>query len=370
MKSTVTPYEVSDEVDYDKLVKEFGTQQIDNSLKAKVKDLHPLLRRGIYFSHRDFDLWIKDAEAGKKVSILTGRGPSEKMHIGHLVPFLAVKSLQDKYKCNVYIPISEDEKFFVKPNLTIEDAQKFADDNILDLIALGFDPQRTFIIKDFSYAPLYKLASKTAKLMSYSMVKAVFGLQPENNIGWSFYPAVQAAHILLPQFIEGKHRTIVPVAIDQDPFIRLTRDIAEHSSLNFIKPGAIHAKFMPSLKGSAKMSASSSDQGTEVIYLTDSPEEVKKKINKYAFSGGKDTLEQHRKEGGNPDIDTAFQYLRIVFENDDKKLKKIEDDYRAGKLLSGELKAILIEKIQSFIKEHQQKREKAKKDVDKFMLSD
>jgi len=363
---TVTPWEVSGEVDYDKLIKEFGTGKISSSLLQKFKDLHPLLRRGIYYSHRDLDLWIKDAEAGKKVSIVTGRGPSEKMHLGHLVPFIVAKSLQDKYNCNVYIPISEDEKFFIKSNLSFEDAQKFADDNVIDILALGFKPDKTFIVRDFSYQNLYKHSCKVAKLISYSTAKAAFGLKNENNIGWTFYPAVQATHILLPQFVSGSHRTIVPVGVDQDPFIRLTRDIAEHSSLGFVKPGAIHAKFIPGLRGSAKMS--SSDAETDVIYLSDSSDEVKRKINKHAFSGGKDTLEEHRKLGGNPDIDISYQYLRMFFESDDKKLEKIYKDYKSGKLLSGELKAILIEKVSSFLKDHQKKRDLAKKQVDKFIL--
>ena len=179
-----------------------------------------------------------------------------------------------------------------------------------------------------------------------------------------FYPAVQSAHIYLPQFLHGKHRTLVPIAIDQDPYMRILRDVAD--KFNFIKPGAIHSKFLPGLSGSSKMSASDSEN--DVIYLTDSKEDVKRKINKYAFSGGKDTLEEHRKQGGNPDIDISFQYLKYLFEPDDKKLEKIEKDYRSGKLLSGELKAILIEKVNAFLKEHQKNREKAKKIVDKFML--
>ena len=110
----------------------------------------------------------------------------------------------------------------------------------------------------------------------------------------------------------------------------------------------------------------SSSDPSSFIALTDSPEDVKKKVNKYAFSGGKDTLEEHRKHGGNTDIDISFQYLRFFFEDDDKKLKKIEDDYKSGKLLSGELKAILIEKINSFLKEHQKKRKDADKIVEKL----
>ena len=361
---TVTPWEVSGEVNYERLIKEFGTTPISEHLKDKVKKLHPLIRRGLYFSHRDFDKWLEAHEKGKRVSVITGRGPSEKMQIGHLVPFLIAKSLQDEFKCEVFIPISDDEKFYVKEHLGFEDAIKFSYENILDLIALGFKPGKTFIFEDFVYTDIYKYAARIAKRMTYSMAKTSFGLSPEQNVGWSFYPAMQAAHILFPQFYRGKHMSVVPVGIDQDPFIRLTRDIAVHRDFNFEKPAALHSKFLPSLGGGAKMSSSEGN----AIYLTDSPEEVKKKINKYAFSGGQATIDEHRKKGGNPDVDVCFQYLKYLFEEDDNKLKRIEDDYREGRMLTGELKALTIEKINNFLKEHQKRRELAKKQVDKFLL--
>jgi tryptophanyl-tRNA synthetase len=363
---SVNPWEVKGEVDYDKLVKDFGTTLIDSKILKRLANAHPLLRRGVYFSHRDFDKWLVAFDSKKKVSVLTGRGPSEKMHLGHLVPFLVAKSLQEEFGCNVFIPISDDEKFYVKEKLTFEDSLKYSYDNILDLIALGFKPGKTFIFEDFVHTEIYKFAAQCAKRINYSEAKAVFGLKPENNIGWSFYPAMQAAHILYPQFREGKQNVVVPVGIDQDPFIRLTRGLAEY--FNFEKPSALHARFIPGLSGGAKMS--SSDTMNDVIYLTDSPEEVKKKINKYAFSGGRDTLEEHRKLGGNPDVDVSFQYLKILFEQDDKKLAQIEKDYRSGKLLSGELKAILIEKVNAFLKKHQSLREKAKSEVEKFLIRD
>jgi tryptophanyl-tRNA synthetase len=360
----VTPYEVSGDVDYTKLVKDFGVTLLSDKIKKRLEKSHPLLRRGIYFSHRDFDRWLEAFDKGKKVSVLTGRGPSERMHLGHLVPFLVAKSLQDEFDCEVFIPISDDEKFFVKENLTYEQALEYSKDNILDLIALGFKPGKTFIFEDFVYTDIYKLAARVAKRMTYSTAKAVFGLKPENNVGWSFYPAMQAAHILFPQFQRGVHMSVVPVGIDQDPFIRISRDIATHKDFNFEKPAALHAKFIPSLHGGAKMSSS----GEGVIFLTDTPEEVKRKINKYAFSGGQATIEEHRKLGGNPDVDVSFQYLKMFFEPDDTKLAKIEKDYRSGKMLTGELKQILIEKINAFLKEHQSKREQAKKQFDKFIF--
>jgi len=363
-KSTLTPWEVSGDINYEKITKEFGASLLKNSELEDI-NLHPLLRRGLYYSHRNFDSWIKSAKSGKKVSVITGRGPSEKMHIGHLIPFILAKSLQDKFNCNVFIPISEDEKYFVKQKLSFENAQKFADENILDIIALGFNPDKTFIFKDFSY-PIYPLAARISKLITYSEAKAIFGLKPESNLGWTFYPAVQATHILFPQFHLGKHDVVVPVGIDQDPFIRLSRDVASHPSLNLSKPCAIHSKFLPGLKGTIKMS--SSEEGTNVIYLNDSPKTVKEKINKYAFSGGKDTLEEHRKKGGNPDIDISFLYLKYIFEEDDKKLNEIEQDYRNGKLTSGELKKYLIDKINEFLKNHNASRERAKNQIDKFIL--
>jgi tryptophanyl-tRNA synthetase len=112
----------------------------------------------------------------------------------------------------------------------------------------------------------------------------------------------------------------------------------------------------------------STSTGGVTIFTTDDEKAVKKKINKYAFSGGKDTVEEHRKLGGNPDIDVSYQWLTF-FEEDDKKLKKIYDDYKSGNLLSGEIKSILIEKLNGFLKEHQKKREKAKDLIDKYIYA-
>ena len=363
-KTVINPWEVEGDVDYKKLIKQFGTAPITESISSKLKDCHPLLRRGVYFSHRDFDKWLKAHSEGKKVSVITGRGPSEKMHIGHLVPFLVAKSLQDKFGCDVYIPISDDEKFFVKKNLSFEEALEYSADNILDLIALGFDPKKTFIFQDFVYTDIYKYAAQIAKRITYSMAKATFGLTPEKNIGWSFYPAMQAAHILFPQFHTKKHISVVPVAIDQDPFIRLTRDIATQKDINLEKPAALHAQFVPSLHGGSKMSSS----GEGLIFLSDDAKTVKKKINKYAFSGGQATVEEHRKKGGNTEVDISFQYLKILFEPSDKKLEEIKQKYESGEMLTGELKAILIEKINAFLKDHQKRKSEAKKHLDKFLL--
>ena len=159
---------------------------------------------------------------------------------------------------------------------------------------------------------------------------------------------------------------LIPFGVDQDPHFRITRDVAP--KINKPKPALIHNIMIPPLGGpKGKMSGSNEN---ETIYTTDSPETVKKKINKYAFSGGQPDIEEHRKKGGNPDIDVSYQYLRIFFEPDDKKLKQIHDDYKSGKMLTGELKEILIQKINKFLASHQQKREMARDQLDKFLLKD
>jgi tryptophanyl-tRNA synthetase len=352
----VTPYKVEGEVNYNKVVKEFGATLIDSKLKNKMKGVR-LVDKEIFFAHRDLDKIVKG-----KFAIVSGRGPSEKMTIAHLFMFKFVKEMQDKFGCRVFIPFSDDEKFLFKPGLKFEESKKLAYDNLLDILALGFDPKKTEIIADFENMnqELYNLAVRCSKTITYSTVKAAFGFKDDKNIGIGFYPAMQAAHILYPT-VKYKIPTLVVIGIDQDVFVKLSRDVAYKLRLD--KPGDILSKFLPSLSGGSKMSASDPNSA---IYTTDSMKDIEKKI-KRAFSGGQKTIDEHRKKGGNPDVDVCYKYLDLFFEEDEKKLKEIYDDYKSGKLLTGELKAYTIEKVQKFLKEHQKNREKAKKLVGKYI---
>jgi len=363
---TVTPWNVEGDIDYEKLIKRFGTQKITPELISKIdkftNESHFMLRRGIFFSHRELNRILDDYEKGKKFFLYTGRGPSGHTHIGHLVPWVFCKWLQDKFDLKMYFQITDDEKFYAKQDLTLEKTSEFALENALDFIALGFKPENTkIIINTKNIKTLYPIAAQVAKKINFSNTKAVFGFGNETNVGMIFYTSLQSA----PCFIEDSP-VLIPLGVDQDPHFRITRDIAP--KIGKPKPALIHNIMIPALSGpGGKMSASSEN---ETIYTTDSPEVVKKKINKYAFSGGQPDIEEHRKKGGNPDIDVSYQYLRIFFEQDDNKLKKIYDDYKSGSMLTGELKSILIEKINDYLKLHQEKREKAREQLDKFLLKD
>ena len=326
----VTPWHVEGDIDYDKLIKQFGTQKISNDLLSKLQKVtgedHFMLRRGIFFSHRDLNLILENYEKGKEFFLYTGRGPSGHTHIGHLVPWVFAKWLQDKFNVNMYFQLTDDEKFFAKQDLSLDQTTNFALENALDFIALGFKPEKTkIIVNTKNIKTLYPIAAQVAKKINFSNTKAVFGFTNDTNVGMIFYTSMQSA----PCFIEDK-QVLIPLGVDQDPHFRITRDIAQ--KINKIKPSLIHNIMIPSLLGPGGKMSASDEKNT--IYTTDSPEMVKKKINKYAFSGGQPDIDEHRKIGGNPDIDVSYQYLRIFFEPDDNKLKKIHDDYKSGKMLS------------------------------------
>jgi len=205
---------------------------------------------------------------------------------------------------------------------------------------------------------------RVAKKLTLSTVKSTFGFKEDNNVGEIFFTSMQSVPCFLPSVLKKKNvPCLIPLAIDQDAHFRISRDIMP--KLGYYKPALLHQRFLPSLSGAGKMSSS---EGI-AIYTTDTPEEVKTKISKYAFSGGKDTIKEHREKGGNPDIDTSYQWLRF-FEENDNNLKRIYEDYSSGKMLSGELKGILIDKLNDFLKIHQKKRESARKELEKFILRD
>ncbi len=368
---TVTPWEVRGKIDYDKLIKDFGTKPINEELldriKKQAKELHLFLRRKIFFSHRDLELVLDKYEKGEKFFLYTGRAPSGPVHLGHLVPWIFTKWLQDKFDVELWFQFPDEEKFLFKDNLTLDETSKWTKENMLDVIALGFDPKKTHFLVDTLHANLmYKEACRVAKKITFSTAKAVFGFTNQNNIGEIFYTAMQAVPAFLPSVMGGKNMPcLIPHAIDQDAHFRVSRDALP--KLGYYKPASIHSVFLPGLGGMVEQGKMSSSEEQTAIFTTDSRDTVKTKITKYAFSGGRDTVKEHREMGGNPDVDVSYQWLRF-FEENDKKLKDIYQDYKTGKMLTGELKEILIGKLNKFLKDHQSSREKAKNKVDKFIF--
>lgn len=371
--SQVTPWDVEGDVDYDKLIRDFGCHAIDGKLIERMEKLtgkraHRFLRRGIFFSHRDLHLLLDLYEKGQPFYLYTGRGPSsESMHMGHLVPFMFTKWLQDTFNVPLVIQITEDEKFFFK-DLSIDEVEKLATENIKDIIAMGFNKDTTFIFRDFEYVgTMYRTIARIEKAMTASQVRGCFGFKMEDNIGKWMFPAIQAApsfSVCFPHIFPPKKQVfcLIPQAIDQDPYFRMTRDIAPR--LGFLKPALIHSKFFPGLSGSkGKMSSSVG----AAVFLTDTEKQVKDKINKHAFSGGGATKEEHLTLGGNVDVDVPIQWLSFFFE-DDEVLETLKKDYSLGRVMTGDVKKLLITTLWDIVKSHQEARRKVT-DADVLMYT-
>jgi tryptophanyl-tRNA synthetase len=355
-------------VDYDKLLRHFGAKPLTADeialLEKYAGEVHPLIRRGFFYAHRDFDAVMRWHGDGKPWALYTGRGPSGPVHIGHMVPWILLKWFSDKFNLEVYFQLTDDEKFFDDPEMKLEEATNWAYENALDVIALGFTPDKLHLIVDTKdIRPLYPIAVKVAKKLTWNTVKATFGFTDSTNIGLIFYPSLQIAVAFLPTELRREATPVlIPCAIDQDPYFRLARDIAD--TLGYPKPTTLYSKFIMALTGESKMSASNPDSA---IYTQDDEKTVKRKIMN-AFTGGKPTAEEQRKYGGDPDICPVYHY-HMLFDPDDASVEKIRQDCRSGAMLCGECKLKLYDKITKFLKEHKERREKARGNVDQYRIS-
>jgi len=368
-KPIFNPWEVKGDINYNKLTKEFGLSPLKSLPEIFNKEL--LFRRKIIFAHRDIQRILEAIQNKKKFVMMTGLMPTGKFHIGHAIlakQFIFYQNLGAK----IYIAVADIEAYNTRGQ-SLEDSRKIAiNEYITNYIALGLKPQNCQIYfqsersnhADKSNA-YYTLQNLLAKHATFNEFKAVYG---EITPGKMLASLLQASDMLHPQLkeFEGECPVLVPVGIDQDPHLRLARDISKRiKNPKLTQLSSTYHLFAPGIKGpTSKMSASDPNS---FIALTDDEKTIKTKINKYAFSGGQPTLEEHKKKGGNPEIDVSFQYLRMFLESNDEKLKEIHDNYKSGSLSTGELKAYTIEKLNTFLKEHQKKLAEAKKQVEKFL---
>jgi tryptophanyl-tRNA synthetase len=389
-EQVITPFDVSggtDEsgkelaIDYAKLTRDFGATLITSELLARFeavtgKKPHRFMRRGIVLSHRDLDKILDRYERGQPFYLYTGRGPSsDSMHVGHSIPFDFTKYLQETFDCPLVIQLTDDEKFMHNPDMTIPDVKKYTIKNCEDIIAIGFDPAKTFIFSDFSFmgGAFYENVCMMAKRTTINSIKGTFGFNDSNNIGEFHFPATQSATSFATSFPHifgtdekkvAKIPALIPCAIDQDPYFRQCRDNAE--KVGYMKPGLIHTGFLPSLLGpGSKMSAS---KETSAVFLSDTPKKIKEKINKHAFSGGQDTLELQRELGGRTDVDVSYQYLTFFMEDDDE-LAEVKRKYEAGEMLTGELKALCIKHVQDYVGAFQERKKLVTEEVRKEFMA-
>ena len=342
---------------YSDKMEKFGIEPIDD-----IEDLlpdHRFVSRGILFGHRGMKEYLEAFHDGEEVAAITGIMPSGDMHLGHKVVVETMAMLQEM-GAELTITVADIEAYNTR-EMDLKETRRLAmEEYLTNYIALGIDIDKVDFYFQSKAGNDHHLYSKQfARHLTQNEVEATYGSAEPAKITSAL---TQYADILRPQFDEPKP-TVVPVGIDQDPHIRLTREVArKFRDQEFQKPASIYNKFMRGLNG-GKMSSS---DPKSYIALTDTVEEAKEKIDN-AKTGGQDSLEEHREKGADIEEDMVFELLAFHLIEDDEELEWIREEYESGEMLSGEIKQIAKDKIEEFLLEHQKAREAAKEKVDQLM---
>lgn len=348
----------ADSFDYDKIIKQFGIQDFEEELK-KIKNPHRLMRRGIIFGHRDFGEIIKLINSNKPFAVVTGMMPSGPMHIGHKMVIDQLIWYHNQ-GAKLSIPIADLEAYAAR-GISFEKGKQLAiDEYLTNYIALGLDltSDDINVYLQSKNSILHNLSFRASLKANFNEMKAIYGFTPSTNLAHVNSPLIQVADILMPQVEEngGPINTLVPVGIDQDPHLRLTRDITNKlkDELGFIIPSSTYHRFLTGLTGD-KMSSS---KPKTAIYLNDSTKDAVKKL-KSAKTGGRESLAEQKEKGGQPDQCVIFEMLLYHLIDDDNELKKIRDECLNGTLLCGVCKNKTCELLEEFLDNHHSKQEEA-----------
>ena len=452
----IDPWGSAQSTDYDRIIDQFGLSSMDNVSLENPSRLH---RRGIVFAHRDFDQILDAKRRGDGFGVLTGLMPSGQMHMGHSMVIDQVKWFQEQGG-DVTIAVADLESQATR-GVSLQKGREIAlREYVAHYAALGLDVEKTNVYFQSSRPAVQRLGFQLGKRTNLNEFEAIYGFTGETNLAHVQAPMVQVGDILHPQTEEygGLRPIVVPVGVDQDPHLRLTRGLAAKTNwftvndgknagvtitlsvheenaavlgqlpngrmdkeklnqvfggivkcltelgysdiqsnpkqgtvslmsatkrdkntirmkllhyerqlggMGLLAPSSTYHHFAVGMTGD-KMSSS---QPKTTLFLRDDLPTVEKKI-KRAFSGGQATVEEHRRIGGNPDIDVAYQYMMYFFEEDDAYLAELNSDYRAGKILAGEMKQLCIDRASDWLGQLHEMRDQTAHLVEDFLAPD
>lgn len=353
-KTKIDPWGTIDIKDYSTLFSLFGIEPIENILN-KIPNPNRYLRRKIIFGHRDLGKIVDAIEKKKEYAVMSGIKPTGALHLGSKMTaeeIIYFQGLSDKSMAFYAIA---DVEAYCDNGLPFDHTSEIAVNNLADILALGLKPERTFVYKQSEEIRVMNLALIFSRKVTKNTIEALYGERP---LGLYFSALVQAGDILLPELedFDGPKPVLVPVGADQDPHIRLTRDLARKYSneFKFILPGAVYHKLTRSLKGELKMSKR---DPMSLLTLEDSPELAKKKIMD-SLTGGRETTALQRKLGGEPEKCVVYELCSFHFCDDDDKVKQIYQECVEGGRVCGDCKAEIAEIVANFLYEHQKKKSK------------
>ena len=452
----IDPWSSAQSTDYSRIIEQFGLSSMDGLDIPEPSRLH---RRGIIFAHRDLDTVLQANSRGEDFGVLTGLMPSGKMHLGHSMVIEQVKWFQ-KMGGDVTIAVADLESQATRGISLAKGREVALKEYVANYAALGLDPEKSQVYFQSTRSDVQRLGFQLGKRTNLNEFESIYGFGGETNLAHVQAPMVQVGDILHPQLEDygGLRPIVVPVGVDQDPHLRLTRGLAsktnwfnvnpgnsrglliglsvqdenaevlgqqangrldkakvaevfagleqEFASLGFsdivsnpkqgtlslpaatsqdkfnvkmktleyerklgglglMAPSSTYHHFAVGLTGD-KMSSS---KPKTTIFLNDDIATITKKI-KRAYSGGQATVEEHRRLGGNPDTDVAYQYLMYFFEDDDNYMEQLNIDYRNGKILAGEMKQICIDNAIEWMKDLQEKKDETEHLVELFLATD
>ena len=350
--------------DYARLQSEFGIEPVA-PLLPRFKKLSTHLSRGIDFGQRDLSRVLDAIERGKPYAVMSGIKPTGDFHLGTKMTaddMIYFQSLSKKG--TVYYAIADVEAY-ADNGLSFEQTSKIATRNVADMLALGLDPDRAVVYLQSQEVKVMRLGTLFSRGVTNNMLRAIYG---ERQIGLYMAALYQAGDILMPQLPElgGPKPVLVPVGADQDPHVRLARDLAAryHDEYGFVPPSAVYHRLMLSLNGSDKMSKRSADS---LLTLDDTAKDAARKIST-AFTGGRDTVEEQRRLGAQADICPVYDLYRFHFATDDEHVKRVYRECTKGQRLCGECKQEVIGLVKNFLEAHRKKRESLLPEAKELMV--
>jgi tryptophanyl-tRNA synthetase len=403
----INPWSSQSSVDVEKLFTDFGIEPIENVLNL-LPEVPYFMRRGIVVGHRDYRHIAECISQKKPFHVLTGFMPSGHPHLGHLMVMKEVV-WHVKQGGNGYVTIADREAHAVR-DISWEKCDEFGKEYLACLYALGFEGKTYFQSRNNR---LKDLAFEAATKVNFSELTAIYGFGADTDLAHAESVITQVADILFPQIDGEPAPTIVPVGIDQDPHIRLTRGVAHkmrmftveerdgyisvrsknapdaalhavkkafphakkyeghvdirgaqcadvaarvreieraHGGFGFFTPSSTYHIFMPGLIG-GKMSSSNPDS----IISFYEPEPVVRKKVMSGITGGRMTLEEQKRLGGEPDKCSLYLLNLFHMVTDDSELAEIRRKCMAGEVTCGECKKDTAERVVAFLKDFREK---------------
>ena len=180
-------------------------------MNFKLKNNPNFIKRNLIIGHDNFGKWIKKAEQGKKVALVSGFMTSGFLHMGSLAVLEQMVYYQNKYNANVIIPIADLEAMCVRKTKG-SDLKKIIVEFLAHFFAAGLNPDKTKLYLQTKNLDVLKEAALFTSKIDIPELEKIYDRRL--TLAEAFSSLVMAADILIPQ-IEGYEATLITLGIDE-----------------------------------------------------------------------------------------------------------------------------------------------------------